>query len=1034
MPKRPWVPMRSIATLLLSLAGIAAAGPLRLIDMIPNPGAEAGESLFGRALDWDDTEILVGAYPSVRVFDSVTRAHKYRLGESVVLPSGFNLGSAVIMTPDHFVTVASRVNAREIVYVFRRHDGALEKTIAAPPGANNTPGFGADFALSGNRLFVSILHSSPNSGDTPIGGVHVYDIRNWSLEAQTFRPPDGVWFDGFGGSIAVEGNILAVGAARKDSFSGAAYLFDATSRALIAKVQTPVPASDQWFGTSVLLRNGKLYVTSRSAVWEYEAATGNYLGKFAPVPAAGYYDWFGSDVEIVGDELLAVWSSKTLYQFDTSTRQQVAALRSPLDSGTSSTSPGRMKARGDILLTGASGGTDPATRNGAVLAFTNVILDPVVQIADATGSEAERGVTVRITVDPPPTREVTVDYETREDSARAGMDFVARSGTVTIPAGTATAELKIEVLDDTGTEPMERLFLDILSGTGAIITPGEVELWIRDDDPSFQVPVGTNAELPLASFPGDELGTILTASGNTAYVACKDLAEGGDLRGGVFVVDLMSRDITPLAPAGFESGARFGCGLAVDHELLAVGAVKSRDNPGVPAIYVYDRKSLSERMILRPPTSDAIGFGEQIAIGAKHILVGLPFEDRRGFQVGDVLVYDRASGAFLSRIESPTGNLGGRFGAAVAFSAGRALIGATGRVYCFDLDDQNRLLFEVERGTRDTAHIQSDFGKFLQANERYIAVGNPWDDSFRANSGSVLVYDATTGAHLHTIREASGGFNLNFGTSISLMGNVLAVAGTRAGISLMDIATGHELIDFAVSNSLVASGFRQTVALTSGHVVAGLPWGRANYHGRVISFRRDGIELEVTAAPRIDRQTGLMVGKIMVSNRFPIPAQGLRIYVRGLAPGATLINAAGTGGPDSLSYLLYNQALAGGASVELTVEFYVPDRGSVGSLTYESEWLTTPEPPVEAAASGAAPDQVVRLADGSMMIDFGVEAGKSYRVEYSSTGSAWMPAGSEMKALSNRLRWIDNGPPKTERHPSEAPARFYRLVSPTSPP
>jgi hypothetical protein len=45
-----------------------------------------------------------------------------------------------------------------------------------------------------------------------------------------------------------------------------------------------------------------------------------------------------------------------------------------------------------------------------------------------------------------------------------------------------------------------------------------------------------------------------------------------------------------------------------------------------------------------------------------------------------------------------------------------------------------------------------------------------------------------------------------------------------------------------------------------------------------------------------------------------------------------------------------------------------------------------------------------------------------------------MAAGGEVKASSNRLQWIDNGPPKTASHPSEAPTRFYRMVESKSPP
>ncbi|MES2660512.1 MAG: Calx-beta domain-containing protein [Verrucomicrobiota bacterium] len=838
--------MRRFLLPLILIAGLLSlthADPLRLIDIVPNPGVADGEISFGRSLDWDDTEILVGAYPSVHVFDSQTREHKYQLGENVTLVDGFAFGSKVVMTPNHFLTVSTRVNRQQTLYVFRRSDGGLERTIPTPSGSVQEPGFGSAFALKDNRLFVSILGNTPVGGTTAIGGVYVYDIRDWSMEPQMFRPSDGERFDGFGNSIAVEGNILAVGANRKGSdFQGAVYLFDATSRALIAKITGAV--ADGWYGTSVLLRNGKLYVTSRSSVWEYDAATGNYLGKFSPVPAAGYYDWFGSDVEVVGSDMLAVWSDKTLYQFDLGTRQQIAALRNPLDTGTLSTLAGEMKARGDILLTGAAGGTDPGTSKGALLAFTKLAAEPVVEVSDATGSEAQRRVTVTFRVNPPASKEVTVNFETRQDSAREGMDFIARSGSVTIPAGQATATLDLAVVDDAGSEPTERFFLDLLGGSGAIVPPTQVELWITDNDAAISRSIGTNVGVPLPSFAGDKLGGTIAAFGSSAFVGSLDLDGSGLLRGGVFAVDLQTRQVkATIKPTGFVDGARFGQGLAVDEGLLAVGANKSRANPAVPAIYLYDRETLAERMVLVPPSADSIGFGTKIALGASHILVGLPFEDRRGYQVGDVLVYDRATGVFLSRIESPTGVLGGQFGVSVTVSGTHAVIGTNGRVYCFDLKDNNRLIFEVERDTRDTSHITSDFGEYVQANENYIVVGNPWDDSFKDNSGSVMIFDAATGAHINTIRTRFEVANSNFGNSVSLMGRVLAVTGGNAGVDLVDIPTGHELLHFAIPSSFVSYGYLQNVILTNTHVVIGAPWGRGIDVGRVMSFRRDGLEL-----------------------------------------------------------------------------------------------------------------------------------------------------------------------------------------------
>ncbi|WP_193210708.1 Calx-beta domain-containing protein [Luteolibacter marinus] len=1024
--------MRPLLLLLAGFAMQASAQSLRLLDVIGNPGIADGETSFAHTLDWDESEILVGAPAALHVYDSESRNHKYRLSRREDLPTGYSYNPSVLTTPGHFLAVASRVNRQEFLQVFRRSDGSLERTISAPSGSNYQPGFGSALARQENRLFVSVLHNTPPGGSSATGAIYEYDLQTWEQDARVFRPGDGEWFDGFGDAMDVENGILAVGANRKDNFKGAAYLFDTESRELIAKIQMPVPAANEWFGTDVRLKDGKLYVTSRSAVWEYEAATGAYVGKFSPVPAAGYYDWFGSGVEIVGDGLLAVWSDAALYQFDTATRQQLAAFPDPFGGDTVSAGPGEMKARGDVLLSGARGGTAPETSGGAILVMTTAPTGAVLTVPDATGSEEQAGVTITLQLDPPASGDVTVNYQTRQESARAGMDFIPRSGSLTIPAGEATATLAIDIIDDNDCEAEERFFLDILGGSGASIPPLEVAIKITDNDAAIAIPTGSGISLNLPDLAGDELGEVVTAWGNVAYVAVDDLDGSGLFRGGVRVVDLHSKDqVAEIRPDGFIDGARLGLGLAVDRDLLAVGVQNSLESPNLPAVYLYDRESLSRRLILLPPDANYIGFGYQIAIGPEHILVGMPYEDQRGYQVGAVLVYDRATGAYLSRIESPTPDLGSQFGASVTFGGDRAVIGAEGRIYSFDLHDNNRLLFEVETGTRDTSHITSDFGEIVQANEDYIVAGNPWDDTFQANSGSVLIFDARTGVHINTIRTRYSSANSRLGRSLSLIGNLLAVSGEVAGIDLVEIPSGHLLTHFEVPRSLVSSGFKQSVTLTESHVVAGLPWGRSNYNGRVIAFPREALELSFSGTLTTDRQSGLLVGKLEETSTLQSPP--FRIYVRGLPPGVTLANAAGTGGPDSAPYILYNQPSAMGSTLDLTLEFLVSDRNASFSPEFEVELLPEAEATWKPANAGTAPARITRLPDGSVMLEYDVVPGESYRIEYTPERGPWVPVPGEVSSPTQRMRWIDNGPPKTSSHPSSTPSRMYRLVGPLAP-
>ena len=206
---------------------------------------------------------------------------------------------------------------------------------------------------------------------------------------------------------------------------------------------------------------------------------------------------------------------------------------------------------------------------------------------------------------------------------------------------------------------------------------------------------------------------------------------------------------------------------------------------------------------------------------------------------------------YLYRIENPLSpipgsELGREFGQALAFSGSRAVIGAFGRVHVFDLErDKATFSHELEHSSRDTAHMTSGFGEEVVANEDYIVVGNRWDDSFYDNSGSIIVYDARSGAHLNTIRSRFSIGSANFGQGLSLYGNIIAVVGQKNwGVHLMEIPTGHEIVKHLTAGG-ISNGFRQRVVLTDQYIVVGAPWGKNTKQGTLVAFPRDGRNFDV---------------------------------------------------------------------------------------------------------------------------------------------------------------------------------------------
>lgn len=193
-------------------------------------------------------------------------------------------------------------------------------------------------------------------------------------------------------------------------------------------------------------------------------------------------------------------------------------------------------------------------------------------------------------------------------------------------------------------------------------------------------------------------------------------------------------------------------------------------------------------------------------------------------------------------------------------------------------------------------------------------------------------------------------------------------------------------------------------------------------------------ETTVTATPALERQSGLLVDKVTVTNNNSESIPAFRLYVGQLPEDVQVYNAHGTrpfGDPPSEKpYLLYNQPLAPGASVILTVELFRPSLVADFTPAYEIELL-----PFEETIPADDPNQtnleVARqeiLTNGDFLIEIASEAGAIYAVEYSGDMVTWDRSSARITAVANRLQWIDSGPPKTKSHPSGSSNRYYRFV------
>ncbi|MDP8911384.1 MAG: hypothetical protein M3M94_04900 [Actinomycetota bacterium] len=140
-----------------------------------------------------------------------------------------------------------------------------------------------------------------------------------------------------------------------------------------------------------------------------------------------------------------------------------------------------------------------ATVNGAKNRASGTIVDddgaPTLSIDDKSSLEGDSGATevkFIVTLSGATASTVTVNWATKDDTAKAGSDYVGPlSSTLSFPpgVGSRSQEIAIQVNGDALDELEERLFVDLANPTNAQISKGRGTLTITDDDDAPSVSV-----------------------------------------------------------------------------------------------------------------------------------------------------------------------------------------------------------------------------------------------------------------------------------------------------------------------------------------------------------------------------------------------------------------------------------------------------------------------------------------------------------------------------------------------------------------
>lgn len=119
---------------------------------------------------------------------------------------------------------------------------------------------------------------------------------------------------------------------------------------------------------------------------------------------------------------------------------------------------------------------------------------PTVAVADApsVGESAARA-SFEVRLSALSGLDVAVSYATADGSAKAGEDYAASSGRLTIPAGARAATVDVALKDDAAQEPAEAFVLGLSAPSSATLGDREATATIDDDDAPGAPATGSSA-------------------------------------------------------------------------------------------------------------------------------------------------------------------------------------------------------------------------------------------------------------------------------------------------------------------------------------------------------------------------------------------------------------------------------------------------------------------------------------------------------------------------------------------------------------
>lgn len=274
---------------------------------------------------------------------------------------------------------------------------------------------------------------------------------------------------------------------------------------------------------------------------------------------------------------------------------------------------------------------------------------------------------------------------------------------------------------------------------------------------------------------------------------------------------------------------RFGAAVAIDGDLLAAGAT-GRNETGAPdagAVYVFERSGgpvapWTEQALLVPNDSQPeAGFGAAIAVNGDHLLIGAPFRDQNGTRdAGAAYVFARENGSWVQSALLMAADPGenGLFGASVALSEDYLVVGAPGTEAAYVFSHEGTSWAQVAKlvaSEEKNAWAPDEFGASIAFSENRLLVGAP-------GAGMAYLFSGSGTEWPETFKLTAEQATLDLGRNVALTGSYAFVADPDFEATLFDPYTGAVFL-YTLSGSPVSAEPVHDIALQSDMIEAPYP-------------------------------------------------------------------------------------------------------------------------------------------------------------------------------------------------------------------